>query len=254
MPREVQASALLLRHAGRRRPYRARRRALPGLVSQRASTAIAAGRKAESPKGSDGISIKLSALFSRYEVLQRERACASAAARLATRREGRAGQHQPDDRCRGSRPAREPRSRLLDALAARIATHFPQWRGFGLAVQAYQTRARDVVEARRRDRPPTRAEIHGAPREGRLLGRRDQARPGAGPAVLPGLHAQAAYRRLLPGLRTGAAAASRRHLSAVRERTTPAPSPPSCRWRARWAPSSRCSACTAWARASIAKC
>ena len=35
--------------------------------------AIAGGRKAESPEGSDGISIKLSALFSRYEVLHRER-------------------------------------------------------------------------------------------------------------------------------------------------------------------------------------
>ncbi|MFX7144764.1 proline dehydrogenase family protein, partial [Acinetobacter baumannii] len=35
--------------------------------------AIAGGRRADSPEGSDGISIKLSALFSRYEVLQRER-------------------------------------------------------------------------------------------------------------------------------------------------------------------------------------
>ncbi len=35
--------------------------------------AIAGGRKAESPEAADGISIKLSALFSRYEVLQRER-------------------------------------------------------------------------------------------------------------------------------------------------------------------------------------
>src|SRR5438132_105472 len=35
---------------------------------------------------------------------------------------------------------------VLDALAARIGRDFPQWRGFGLAVQAYQTRALQVVD------------------------------------------------------------------------------------------------------------
>jgi RHH-type proline utilization regulon transcriptional repressor/proline dehydrogenase/delta 1-pyrroline-5-carboxylate dehydrogenase len=73
---------------------------------------------------------------------------------------------------------------VLDALAARIAQRYPQWRGFGLAVQAYQTRALAVVDevaaiAR------ARAALHGAPGQGRLLGRRDQARPGAGPAAYP---------------------------------------------------------------------
>ena len=36
---------------------------------------------------------------------------------------------------------------VLDALAARIAATFPKWTGFGLAVQAYQTRALQVVDA-----------------------------------------------------------------------------------------------------------
>ena len=35
---------------------------------------------------------------------------------------------------------------VLDALAAQIAAVYPQWRGFGLAVQAYQTRALAVVD------------------------------------------------------------------------------------------------------------
>ena len=35
---------------------------------------------------------------------------------------------------------------VLEALALRIAREFPQWRGFGLAVQAYQTRALEVVD------------------------------------------------------------------------------------------------------------
>ena len=35
---------------------------------------------------------------------------------------------------------------LLDTVAAHIARQHPQWQGFGLAVQAYQTRARQVVD------------------------------------------------------------------------------------------------------------
>ncbi len=35
---------------------------------------------------------------------------------------------------------------LLDTLAAHIAQHHPQWQGFGLALQAYQTRALEVVD------------------------------------------------------------------------------------------------------------
>ena len=52
--------------------------------------------------------------------------------------------------------------------------------------------------------------------QGRLLGRRDQARAGAGPAGLPGVHAQAPHRHRLPGLRAGAARPPRRDLPAVR--------------------------------------
>ena len=54
------------------------------------------------------------------------------------------------------------------------------------------------------------------PGQGGLLGRRDQARPGDGPARLPGVHAQAPYRRVLPGLRPRAARCAGRDLSAVR--------------------------------------
>ena len=35
---------------------------------------------------------------------------------------------------------------VLDTLAERIAAAFPHWGGFGLAVQAYQTRALEVVD------------------------------------------------------------------------------------------------------------
>ncbi|MBS0318611.1 MAG: proline dehydrogenase family protein, partial [Proteobacteria bacterium] len=35
---------------------------------------------------------------------------------------------------------------VFDALAARVAERFPMWQGFGLALQAYQTRALELIE------------------------------------------------------------------------------------------------------------
>ena len=108
--------------------------------------AIAAGERADSPEDSDGISIKLSALFSRYEVLQRERVYAELMPRVWQLIELAANANinltidaEEVDRLEMSLD-------LLDTLAARIATHFPKWRGFGLAAQGYQTRALAVVD------------------------------------------------------------------------------------------------------------
>jgi RHH-type proline utilization regulon transcriptional repressor/proline dehydrogenase/delta 1-pyrroline-5-carboxylate dehydrogenase len=60
---------------------------------------------------------------------------------------------------------------LFEALAADIAARFPGWQGFGLAVQAYQTRALAVV-----DEVARIARVHGLRFmvrlvKGRLLGR-----------------------------------------------------------------------------------
>ncbi|MBW8847848.1 MAG: L-glutamate gamma-semialdehyde dehydrogenase [Burkholderiales bacterium] len=108
--------------------------------------AIAGGKRAASPEASDGISIKLSALFSRYEVLQRERVFAELLPRVWTLIELAAEANinltidaEEVDRLELSLD-------VLDTLAARIATHYPHWRGFGLAVQAYQSRALAVVD------------------------------------------------------------------------------------------------------------
>ncbi|WP_422395502.1 L-glutamate gamma-semialdehyde dehydrogenase [Roseateles hydrophilus] len=108
--------------------------------------AISAGRRAESPEASDGISIKLSALFSRYEVLQRERVFAELLPRVwqlialaAAANINLTIDAEEVDRLELSLD-------VLDTLAARIALEFPEWRGFGLAVQAYQTRALAVVD------------------------------------------------------------------------------------------------------------
>ena len=109
--------------------------------------AIAAGNiAADGPESADGISIKLSALFSRYEDAQRERVFAELLPRVWQLIEAAAKADlnltidaEESDRLELSLD-------VLDALAARIAQQFPHWRGFGLAVQAYQTRALQVVD------------------------------------------------------------------------------------------------------------
>ncbi len=107
--------------------------------------AIASGRSAESPEAADGISIKLSALFSRFEDAQRERVFAELLPRVwqLIAPAAKANINLTIDAEESDRL--ELSLDVLDALAARIAKEFPQWRGFGLAVQAYQTRALEVI-------------------------------------------------------------------------------------------------------------
>jgi RHH-type proline utilization regulon transcriptional repressor/proline dehydrogenase/delta 1-pyrroline-5-carboxylate dehydrogenase len=108
--------------------------------------AIAGGRVAPTPEEADGISIKLSALFTRYEDAQRERVFAVLLPRVWSliERAAKANLNLTIDAEESDRL--ELSLELLDALAARIAERFPQWRGFGLAVQAYQTRVLAVVD------------------------------------------------------------------------------------------------------------
>ncbi|MBX3619521.1 MAG: L-glutamate gamma-semialdehyde dehydrogenase [Rhizobacter sp.] len=113
---------------------------------QHALSAIASGRVAADPTAADGISIKLSALFSRYEELQRERVFAELLPRVwqLVAQAAQANLNLTIDAEESDRL--ELSLDVLDALAARVAAEFPQWRGFGLAVQAYQTRALAVVD------------------------------------------------------------------------------------------------------------
>jgi RHH-type proline utilization regulon transcriptional repressor/proline dehydrogenase/delta 1-pyrroline-5-carboxylate dehydrogenase len=107
---------------------------------------IAESKTADSPEAADGISIKLSALFSRYEELQRERVFAELLPRVWQLIEpaARADINLTIDAEESDRL--ELSLDVLDTLAQRVAATFPRWRGFGLAVQAYQTRALQVVE------------------------------------------------------------------------------------------------------------
>ncbi|MDP3222450.1 MAG: L-glutamate gamma-semialdehyde dehydrogenase [Rubrivivax sp.] len=111
-----------------------------------AITAIANGQVATSPMLADGISIKLSALFSRYEDAQRERVFAELLPRVQSLvdQAARANINLTIDAEETDRL--ELSLELLDTLAAHIVQAHPQWQGFGLAVQAYQTRALEVVD------------------------------------------------------------------------------------------------------------
>jgi len=127
---------------------RSDRDALRYLASYRhAVQSIAGGRVAASPMAGDGISIKLSALHPRYEEAQRGRVFAELRPRVLTLVEAAAAANlnltidaEESDRLDLSLD-------FFDSLAAEIATRWPKWQGFGLAVQAYQTRALEVVDA-----------------------------------------------------------------------------------------------------------
>ncbi|SDN74882.1 L-glutamate gamma-semialdehyde dehydrogenase [Polaromonas sp. JS666] len=108
--------------------------------------AIAAGANAAGPtEKNDGISIKLSALHPRYEDAQRERVMAELVPRVwgLCELSARANINLTIDAEEVDRL--ELSLDVFEALAALVAQHHPQWQGFGLAMQAYQTRALDLI-------------------------------------------------------------------------------------------------------------
>lgn len=108
---------------------------------------IASGADREgTPEHNDGISIKLSALHPRYEDAQRERVMGELVPRVwllcqlaADAKLNLTIDAEEVDRL-------ELSLEVFEALAAKVAAERPQWRGFGLAMQAYQTRALELVE------------------------------------------------------------------------------------------------------------
>jgi len=113
---------------------------------QAAIESIAGGRRAASPHEADGISVKLSALFPRYEDAQRERVFAELLPRVWTliERAAEANINLTVDAEESDRL--ELSLDVFEALAERIAQHCPRWDGFGLAIQAYLTNGPAVVD------------------------------------------------------------------------------------------------------------
>ena len=93
----------------------------------------------------DGISIKLSALHPRYEDAQHARVMTELVPRVWGLCElaARANINLTIDAEEVDRL--ELSLDVFEALAAQVAQHHPEWQGFGLAMQAYQTRALDLV-------------------------------------------------------------------------------------------------------------
>jgi len=97
-------------------------------------------------EANDGISIKLSALHPRYEDAQRGRVMAELVPRVWSlcERAARANVNLAIDAEEMDRL--ELSLDVFEALAAQVARQYPQWQGFGLALQSYHTRALELVE------------------------------------------------------------------------------------------------------------
>jgi RHH-type transcriptional regulator, proline utilization regulon repressor / proline dehydrogenase / delta 1-pyrroline-5-carboxylate dehydrogenase len=97
------------------------------------------------PVENDGISIKLSALHPRYEEAQRERVLAELVPAVwgLCEQAAQANINLTIDAEEVDRL--ELSLAVFDAVLARVAAQQPQWSGFGLALQAYQTRAMDLT-------------------------------------------------------------------------------------------------------------
>ncbi|MDR7093431.1 bifunctional proline dehydrogenase/L-glutamate gamma-semialdehyde dehydrogenase PutA [Hydrogenophaga laconesensis] len=98
------------------------------------------------PARNDGISIKLSALHPRYEDAQHARVMRELVPRVWSLCEAaaRANLNLTIDAEEVDRL--ELSLDVFEALAAQVAQRCPQWQGFGLALQAYQTRAVELID------------------------------------------------------------------------------------------------------------
>ena len=94
----------------------------------------------------DGISIKLSALHPRYEWSQHERVMQELVPRVWQLCEQAAQAHMNLTIDAEEVERLELSLGVFEAIVEKIAAHYPQWSGFGLALQAYQTRAVELIE------------------------------------------------------------------------------------------------------------
>ena len=161
-----------------------------------------------------GISVKLSALHPRFEAVSRRRVMTELVPRLidlARRAKGFDLNFTVDA---------EEADRLelsLDVIAAALGdASLAGWDGFGLAIQAYQKRAEAVIDYVDELARAIEPAADGAAGQGRLLGHRDQARAGARPRRLSGVHPQGDDRPELHRLRAETAGAAAAHLPAIR--------------------------------------
>ncbi len=116
---------------------------------EHAITRLAAAKSATpnaGPEDSDGISIKLSALHPRYEDAQHDRVMSELVPRVWRLCE-RAAAAQINLTIDAEEVDRlELSLDVFEALLKQVQSSCRQWRGFGLALQAYQTRSLELIE------------------------------------------------------------------------------------------------------------
>ena len=98
------------------------------------------------PRQADGLSIKLSALYPRYEYSQRDDVLTHLLPSLWTLVEQAAAANINLTIDAEEVERLELSLDVLEGIMQKIAVKYPQWHGFGLAIQAYQTRALDLIE------------------------------------------------------------------------------------------------------------
>jgi RHH-type transcriptional regulator, proline utilization regulon repressor / proline dehydrogenase / delta 1-pyrroline-5-carboxylate dehydrogenase len=117
------------------------------VIAARAYSMPASGQKGtkSTAKTGDGISIKLSALHPRYEWSQHERVMAELVPRVwqLCEQAALADMNLTIDAEEVDRL--ELSLNVFEALIIQIAQKYPQWSGFGLALQAYQTRSVELI-------------------------------------------------------------------------------------------------------------
>jgi RHH-type proline utilization regulon transcriptional repressor/proline dehydrogenase/delta 1-pyrroline-5-carboxylate dehydrogenase len=113
---------------------------------RRGIEAIGGGRIAASPQSADGISMKVSALFARFEEAQRGRVFGELLPRTIALADAAARSNLNLTIDAEESERLELSLDLFEAIARHVANTNPRWQGLGLAVQAYQTRALEVVD------------------------------------------------------------------------------------------------------------
>ncbi|MES2886508.1 MAG: bifunctional proline dehydrogenase/L-glutamate gamma-semialdehyde dehydrogenase PutA, partial [Pseudomonadota bacterium] len=144
---QSRAAEPLLRHSfdmlgeGARTEADAQRYLGAYLGAVRALQQAQGGAPAESPETAHGVSIKLSALHPRYEESHRQQVLDHLVPRLWNLVEAAAQANINLTLDAEESERLELSLDVFEALCQRVARHAPAWGGFGLAVQAYQTRA-----------------------------------------------------------------------------------------------------------------
>ncbi len=117
-------------------------------IAARAISMPATGQKysKNAAQTGDGISIKLSALHPRYEWSQHERVIRELVPRVWQLCEQAASANMNLTIDAEEVDRLELSLHVFEALVIRIVQTYPDWSGFGLALQSYQTRAMELIE------------------------------------------------------------------------------------------------------------